>query len=445
MHSRLPIAIPPAHHEIAASYVARLATLHGMPCTELWHQVSRPRTPGSTSRTIAGDLLAAVTGLPESRLAYAVVELCQPEPDWLAYRHEPQRGCPRCTARHLGGPVLQLLPHHRYVCTRHRIWIGPPDVLDHPYPSLDGLPDVVAAQRAHLRLLRRLGPAATYDAVLTGFLICGHRWDQDAHRPDDARIAWHDRAAELIPPGTEQATFSASRLFAATYPEAVKVATLIGSLHWRRLAAGGSDEQGRFAAEIGRRLGDPDYRPRVTQDAIAHWIDQDCWQPSSLPVTTYRELRAYGGHTALKVNQHSRDRNQRSANWYAVNRRGGRGILYHRHLGPVLVRDWSPRMELFTGTVAASVNTSTFRNAATRSTTTDDAHELVNAEFLRPFPAPSDYLDIAATPAPWPVRATPRQPEGARPMLPHERRLTGRPQGNRGHPRRRPAALGQTG
>ena len=26
-----------------------------------------------------------------------------------------------------GGPVIRLLPHHRYVCTRHRYWIGPPD------------------------------------------------------------------------------------------------------------------------------------------------------------------------------------------------------------------------------------------------------------------------------------------------------------------------------
>jgi hypothetical protein len=47
-----------------------------------------------------------------------------------------------------GGPVLQPLPHHRYVCTRQRIWIGPPDVLDLPYPSLDDLPEVVAATRA---------------------------------------------------------------------------------------------------------------------------------------------------------------------------------------------------------------------------------------------------------------------------------------------------------
>jgi hypothetical protein len=45
-------------------------------------------------------------------------------------------------------------------------------------------------QRAHLRLLHRLGPAATYDAVLTGFLICGHRWDQDADQPDEAHVGW---------------------------------------------------------------------------------------------------------------------------------------------------------------------------------------------------------------------------------------------------------------
>jgi hypothetical protein len=27
-----------------------------------------------------------------------------------------------------GGPVARLLPHYHYVCTRHRYWIGPPDV-----------------------------------------------------------------------------------------------------------------------------------------------------------------------------------------------------------------------------------------------------------------------------------------------------------------------------
>jgi hypothetical protein len=344
---------------------------------------------------------------------------------WLVYRHEPQRGCPRCTGRHLGGPVLQLLPHYRYVCTRHRVWIGPPDLLDLPSPSLDALPAVVAAQRAHLRLLHRLGPAATFDAVLTGFLICGHRWDQDAHHPDDARVAWSERAGILIPPGTEHTTFSTSRLFAAVYPEAVKVAALIGSLHWRRLAADGPDGQRRFAAEIGHRLSDPDYRPRVAQDPIAHWIDQDCWQPPSPPATTYRALRGFGGSTLPKVNEHSRDRHRRSATWFARNRRGGRVILYHRHVSSVLARDWSIKMDLFTGTVDASTDTWKFRNTATRHMTVKDAHELVATEYLRPIPAQSEYLDTAARPVPWPVRAAPREPRAGRPMLGAKRRPTG--------------------
>jgi hypothetical protein len=49
------------------------------------------------------------------------------EPAWAAWRHQPQPRCPRCDARHDGGPVTRLLPHHHYVCSRHGYWIGPPD------------------------------------------------------------------------------------------------------------------------------------------------------------------------------------------------------------------------------------------------------------------------------------------------------------------------------
>ena len=91
----------------------------------------------------------SLDGLPE----------LHPAPDWSALRHQPQPGCPRCDARHPGGPVTHLLPHHRYVCTRHRYWIGPPDI-DQPATGLAGLDDIVRAQRQHLRLLGRHGPAA---------------------------------------------------------------------------------------------------------------------------------------------------------------------------------------------------------------------------------------------------------------------------------------------
>jgi hypothetical protein len=80
---------------------------------------------------------------------------------------------------------MRLLPHHRYVCIQHRNWIGPPDAGQAATPLDDvELHDVLRAQRRHLRLLRRHGPAATFDAVLTGLLLCGHPWD-------DTREDWH--------------------------------------------------------------------------------------------------------------------------------------------------------------------------------------------------------------------------------------------------------------
>jgi len=281
------------------------------------------------------------------------------------------------------------------------------------------MPEIVAAQRAHLRLLHRFGPAATYDAVLTGFLICGHRWNQDAHDPDDVRLDWDERAAELIPPGEEENAFSTSRLFAATYPEAVKLAALIGSLHWRRLAAGGPDEQRYFAAEVARRLREPGYRPRVSKDPIAHWIADDSWRPPSPARTTYREQRGFGGQNMPKPHQHSIDRHRRSARWFARNRLGGRGILYHRHVSSVLTREWSRRMDLFTDTVAASAE------ASPSDTANAGGPEV--ADFIRPTAAQSDYLDgvlaavFAQTERPWNKLIARRAGRARSPRTRHDR------------------------
>lgn len=218
---RLPVAVPPARQETLASYLARLASLHGLDPRELWRQASAP-----APRCIDPGRLASITGRPPGHLARALPELRDPEPDWQAWRHQPQPRCPRCDARHDGGPVTRLLPHHRYVCTRHKYWIGPPDAGQPATPLGPQLDDIVQAQGRHLRLLRRHGAAATYDAVLTGFLICGHLW---AGRPGEWPGPWHQwtrRAENLIPPGTEPARFSASRIFAAAYPEAVSLAGL---------------------------------------------------------------------------------------------------------------------------------------------------------------------------------------------------------------------------
>jgi len=400
MHSRLPIAVPPAHHETAGSYVQRLATLHGLPLPELWEQVSRPRSPGSTSRLVAADLLAAVTGHPESRLAQAVIDLRRPEPDWLAYRHIPQPGCPRCTARHRGGIVRQLLAHHRYVCVRHQMWIGPPDSPPRPGPHLAALPEILAAQRAHLRLLHRHGPAATYDAVLTGFLICAHRWDAGPTGDTDVWHSWTRRTDLLIPSGTEGDTFSTSRLFAATYPEAVKIAALVASLHWRRQAAGDPAGQRRFAAEIARRLSHPDYHPKTALDPIAHWIAEDCWQPPSAPTHTYRGSR-YDRARTPRTDAGAHERHDRSARWFSWKRTGGKTMLFHRHLAPVVIRDWSPQRELFIGAVDATTVTFATNRADLIFPTAPSTYLPEITDYIRRDPAPQDYLQTATTPLPW--------------------------------------------
>jgi hypothetical protein len=166
--------------------------------------------------------------------------------------------------------------HHRYVCTRHRYWIGPPDAGQPATPLGPELADVVAAQWRHLRLLRRYGSAATHDAVLTGFLICGH---------------------------------------------------LCG------------------------------YQPGEIDDPVAHWMTYDSWRPPSRAHTTFPQTRAYGSPRPATTSRKSLNRTERSGLWFTLHRHGGNVILHHRHIQPVLIRDWSPKMDGITATIWASRTT----------------------------------------------------------------------------------------
>jgi hypothetical protein len=308
----------------------------------LWEPVSNPQ-PGTKRRIVQVDRLAAVTGRPSEQLARALPELRDPPPDWTAWRHQPQPRCARCDARQDGGPVQRLLPQHRYVCTRHRYWIGPPDA-GQPATPLDDphLTDIASAQRRHTRLLRRYGAAVTFDAVLTGFLICGHIWADRLENWSAATSRWTHRSQTLIPVARETDTFSAARLFAAIYPESVDLAQLIASPTWRSLAAGDADQQQRFANEVGRRLDRSDYQPPQYGDAIAHWMTYDSWRAPSRPHTTFPDTRQHRSGAPAKTSTQSLDRHHRGALWFAVNRRGGTVVLHHRHIRPVLIRDWSP-------------------------------------------------------------------------------------------------------
>lgn len=271
------------------------------------------KTKGSPTRRLDGDLLATVANQPRHRLDRAIIELRTPEPDWLARRHEPQRGCWRCDARHPGCPVLHLLAHHHYLCTKHRIWIGPPDHADHPQPSLDELPEVVAAQHRHLRLLQRLGPAATFDAVLTGFLICAHHWNSSTPR----------RLSTATPGTTGIAALSCS---SRPRPRTTPSARLGSSLRPTPKRSRSPSSSGRCAGGAWPLAG-PTFR-----DPIAHWMEQDCWQPPSLPNTYYRSLKTFAGPAFRKPAKDSDEKRRTSALWFSRHHRGGDAMLHHRTL-----------------------------------------------------------------------------------------------------------------
>jgi hypothetical protein len=135
------------------------------------------------------------------------------------------------------------------------------------------------------------------------------------------------------------------------------LAALIASPTWRHFAAGDADQQRQFTTEVGRRLHRP-HHPGDGGDAVAHWMMFDCWRPPSRPDRTFPDSLHHGASQPPKVSANSRDRHNRSAQWFARTRRGGGAILHHRHIRPVLIREWSPKMDGIAGTIWASQNTS---------------------------------------------------------------------------------------
>jgi hypothetical protein len=76
-------------------------------------------------------------------------------------------------------------------------------------------------------------------------------------------------------------------------------------------------------------------------------------------VTALRGGAAGAGdaRAATTGSRQSLDRTERSALWFTLHRHGGNVILYHRHIQPVLIRDWSPKMDGIKATIWASHTT----------------------------------------------------------------------------------------
>ncbi|MFJ4906035.1 TniQ family protein [Streptomyces sp. NPDC093249] len=349
---RLPDPVPPAQHEIAASYIARLARLHGLDINALWRCVTEREASGGIRRVVVPERLAAITGRTVHALAHALPELRTPQPNWAMFRHQPQPGCPHCNAKHPGGEVIRIMPHHRYVCTQHRLWLCPSDADAHTTP-LDALLEVVQAQRRHLRILQRHGWAVTYDAVLTAILICGQLWSLPENENGEAWHDWVRRARVLIPPDTAESSFSVARLCAAVYPEAISLATLFASPYWRQQAQKTTWDRDRFDSEIAQRLRHPNHKfrkfdfrqnryndPINYSDPISHWADVTSRRPPLSPIHVHdskkHHLRKPTLRVATQVSQ------QRHARAFSPTHRAGEALIAHRHLATVFRRAWSP-------------------------------------------------------------------------------------------------------
>jgi TniQ len=227
---RLPITLPPAQNETVASWLHRLATVHGLPSGEL-RQHLHIGTRGADIDKVGHGLrrrLAAVTGHPVEALVWALPELRAPAADWPALRHLAQRACPRCTVRYEGGPVRRLFAHREYLCVGHGYWIGPPDpTRDDPQPHLvTAVPELLAAQRRLDRAERRYGWAATFDATAAATSICiDLRFGAEAH---PLWNRWERRLQLLMPTGYQRSLF-----IAAIFPEVAALASVLAAAQWR--------------------------------------------------------------------------------------------------------------------------------------------------------------------------------------------------------------------
>ena len=351
MTAPLVFPVPPARYELASSYIRRLATLHGLEPNDLWIKATAPIAPGERRRALDPARIALLTGRPAEYLAGALPQLRRIAPDWRLFRHRPQSGCALCDARHRGGQVLHILPHHRYVCARHNHWIGPPD-LDRPSFSLTHLPEITRAQHRHHRLVRRRGFIAAYDGVLTGFLLCAGLWNKPGRLRCHAADAWDHRADLLVPKEQEPTLFSASRMFAALYPEAVTLATIIASPTWRELAHGSPEQRRTFDHTITRLLGLP-HDPHA-RGGIDHWANIDSHYPPAEPPKNMTDTRWHLSPNAPGHSQGELRRHTKSSRWFALNREGGRAVLFHRHIRPVVLRPHAPEMAEYRGALSVT-------------------------------------------------------------------------------------------
>jgi hypothetical protein len=247
--------------ETTASFIARLAARHHVTLPDMLRFLGMPLSsrriaPHDTPKDYDTNelylnaegrrLIVHACGIPEDHLLRALPQwragdAYQSNPEtagdpraWFRASHKPSvLACPRCAARRTGSPwpVRQYLYGHQLLCARHHVWMLHRHTLggeEIPFTHVDlsVTPELVAAHRAHLRLLYR-GDNLTatifqYAARLT-----------DAWRQLDFRQekVWARRARRFCR-GKRPQLWSVLAREALTYPETVAIAEIMNRPGW---------------------------------------------------------------------------------------------------------------------------------------------------------------------------------------------------------------------
>ncbi|WP_078844518.1 Helicase associated domain protein [Streptomyces achromogenes] len=188
--------------------------------------------------------------------------------------------CPACTASRTGRrvPARRYLTPAERVCSRHRYWLMfLPGTSGLPVP-LGRCPEVVQAQRRHVRLLRRSPAGAQAFKVaraITGSW-CEQPWPVAEQR-------WPARLKATRPTGADPGWWKVAARDLITYPETVALARLLASrpLQQRTVSESGGHlpyrlgELPQLLTELADQLGRPwlvHHLTAVTHGPLFTWV-----------------------------------------------------------------------------------------------------------------------------------------------------------------------------
>ena len=277
---QLPRTVTPISDETVASFARRLADANYLNA-----EAFRQLLTGGRRLTVPVpvDVLMTLSGHTELVLCCAMPELCTTQQ--LSTLPVAGRALPgvareglmcRACAAVCGatGSVRRWQTHEAVVCVRHRLWTAVGSTGPDAQLSLTEHPEIIAANLAHRRLIRRYGRPAVHCAYIDALRVCRGWHSSGLHLNQASTLIERFRGAGA------QLDRDDPVIIAATYPQVVALTRLLASPYWRRLALSDHQQDGGWIdhdqlAQIDReitRLGQTASSEglRLTHDAREH-------------------------------------------------------------------------------------------------------------------------------------------------------------------------------